>query len=512
MRNAAESLPPQHMPSVRPRSSAAVLLTRGVGADLEVYLVLRSPKLKFFGGYWACPGGALDEVDRRPGDEDLEGALERCALRELFEETGILPAPLAAAIPSAIRGSLRESLLDRTTDAEAWRPFADAVEAARSHLRRITAITTPPLGLIRHYTPYLHIELPDGEEPEILRGELIEGRFIGIATVLDEWRRGGITIVPPVMFLLEILARRGLEAFYEEAARTGERIAQGQLHRSVFTPGALVAPLRTPTLPPAETTNTILVGGERVFVIDPATPEVSEQERLFETMDRWLRDGRRFEGVLLTHHHHDHVGAVRVTAERYGLPVHAHPETLSRLELSGLETRTVEDRHEFDLGLAPDGSPDWRMIAHHTPGHAPGHLVFIESRYRAAFVGDLVSTLSTIVIDPPEGHMATYIASLERIREERIEFLYPSHGPIHREGQRTLDYHLKRRADREGKLLAALEAGPATPAQLLPIVYDDAAPEVMPYAERSMIAGLEKLAEEGRALERDGCWRLANPN
>ncbi|MBM3973083.1 MAG: NUDIX domain-containing protein, partial [Planctomycetes bacterium] len=80
------------------RTAAALLITRGDGQDRAVFLVERSLELRFFGGYWALPGGTLAPED---GDASapagLEAALQRCALRELFEETGLLRHDLPQA-------------------------------------------------------------------------------------------------------------------------------------------------------------------------------------------------------------------------------------------------------------------------------------------------------------------------------------------------------------------------------------------------------------------------------
>jgi len=490
------------------RRSSAVLLTRRSGDRHQVFLVERAAHLRFFGGYWAFPGGVVDEVDRLPGDADERAALERCALRELFEETGVLGPELSRAIPRARRRELRAALLDRGSDAGAWREFVHAADADRRALRHVTTITTPPFAPVRHQTPFLHLELPDGEAPEVLEGELVRGAFFDAEEVLETWSAGRQDVAPPVLYLLDLLRGGDLEGFLERARRMGERLVAGELHRACFAPGTMTAPLRTPTLPPATTTNCVLVGEERIWIVDPATYEGSEQARLFETLDRRRAEGRELAGVLLTHHHHDHVGAVGAVARRHDLEVHAHPETLARVDLTGLRAVPLRDGERRELGVAPDGSPGWHLTAYETPGHAHGHLVFVDSRYRTAVVGDLVSTLSTIVIDPPEGHMATYIASLRRVLELDIRVLIPAHGVPQRVGADTLRYHLARREEREAKLVAALEAGPRSLDELLPVVYDDAPEPIRPLAARSLLAGLEKLAEEGRAGLADGRWSL----
>jgi glyoxylase-like metal-dependent hydrolase (beta-lactamase superfamily II)/8-oxo-dGTP pyrophosphatase MutT (NUDIX family) len=490
------------------RRSSALILTRGSGAELEVYLVERAPELRFFGGYWALPGGVVDDLDSRPEDgADETVALERAALRELFEETGVWLGD-SAAWDAHSRDAARTDLLLREPSGELWAARAPFVDRATAALRLVCEITTPPFAPVRHRTPFFHAELPDGETPEVLLGELVQGRFWKPAEVIEAWTSGSSLVVPPVLYLLRRMAD-GLEPFFELAKRDTRALAAGRLHEVTFSPGIFMAALATETLPPATTTNTIMIGERRVYIVDPATRDPQEQARLFETLDAWIADGRVLEAVLLTHHHSDHVGAVRVVCERYGLPLLAHAETLSRVEVDGLFTRELNDGDILELGASPDGRSDWKLHVLHTPGHARGHLVFHEDRYGAAVVGDMASTLSTIVIDPPDGHMATYIASLERLRDRGIGMLYPAHGPAFRDGTALLGSLIEHRRAREQRLVAALRSEARDEGQLLAEVYDDLRDErLRPVAARSLRAGLDKLSEEGRARLASGGWQL----
>lgn len=493
----------------RLRRSSALILTRGSGDALEVFLVERAPELRFFGGYWALPGGVVDALDRRASEgEDLERALERAALRELFEETGVWLGE-AGSWDAASRRAARHDLLLREPSGALWNARAAEIDRAARSLRRVCEITTPPFAPVRHHTPFFHAELPAGESPEVVLGELVQGRFWKPAEALAAWTSGAALVVPPVLYLMRRMAD-GLDAFFERADTDTRALAAGRLHEVTFSPGVFMAALATETLPPATTTNTILVGDRRVHIVDPATRDPQEQARLFETLDAWRAEGRTLESVLLTHHHSDHVGAVRAVCERYGLPLGAHRETLARLDVGGLYLRELNDGDVLELGIAPDGSADWKLHVLHTPGHAPGHLVFIEDRYNAGIVGDMASTLSTIVIDPPEGHMATYLASLARLRERGIGMLYPAHGPAHRDGTALLGALIEHRGAREARLRAALRHEARRERELLSEVYDDLADErLVPVAARSLRAGLDKLAEEGIAQLVERGWRLA---
>lgn len=503
-------------PSVPPlRHSAAVLLTRlRPDGEREVLLVRRAPALAFFGGYWACPGGVVDPCDRaQPDGEPALADLARCARRELFEETGIL---LGGGVAAEERARLRDAL-ERGEAAE-WgtrapaRPLAGVFELA-AH------VTTPPFARVRYRTAFLHAELPREEEPAAraldLSGELDGARWVRPADAVGAWLAGELLVVPPVLYLLRALAEHPLALALAASRRTAEAVDAGRPHDVRHTPGVFTLPLRTPTIPPATTTNCYVVGEDALFVIDPATWEDGERERLFALLDELRAQGRRIAGVVATHHHPDHVGSVDAVSRRYAAPVLGHPLTLARLPEPPRDARALEDEDELALGRAPDGSPGWRLRALHTPGHDRGHLAFVESRYGAAVAGDLVSTLSTIVVDPPEGHMATYLASLARLAREASGVLYPAHGTAARDARAAVAAVLEHRRAREERLARALDEGARTEEELLARVYDDVADALRPLAARSLAAGLEKLAEDGRARRRAGVWepvRLDKPN
>jgi glyoxylase-like metal-dependent hydrolase (beta-lactamase superfamily II) len=307
--------------------------------------------------------------------------------------------------------------------------------------------------------------------------------------------------------LLQLMTAGPAEGFPTRARAEADRLAKGGLHPIFFVPGIQLVPLRTPTIPPAKTTNTYLVGESRVWIVDPATPHADEQARLFELLDAWRAQGRQLAGILVTHHHEDHVGAVVATSQRYSLPVSAHALTLERLPRGFVPGRALADGDAIEVGDAPDGLPGWHLSAVFTPGHDRGHLCFVDSRYRAALVGDLCSTLSTIVIDPPEGHLRTYLDSLRRVLDLGIGTLLPAHGPGVQDGRRVLRDYLVHRHEREVALRAALGETPRAVADLVPEVYGDTDQGLWPLAARSLLAGLQKLEEDGLAERQGDLWR-----
>jgi glyoxylase-like metal-dependent hydrolase (beta-lactamase superfamily II) len=170
------------------------------------------------------------------------------------------------------------------------------------------------------------------------------------------------------------------------------------------------------------------------------------------------------------------VSAVPAVVERYGWPVWAHAETAAALASTIAIARTLGDGDVLPLGTSPDGQPGWTLEAMHTPGHSRGHLAFRESRYGAILAGDLVSTVSTIMIAPPDGHLATYLASLARLRALPCGTLYPAHGPAKRDSHAVLDAYVAHRAERERKVRAALGPEPRWLDEILPRAYDDVPP------------------------------------
>jgi len=488
--------------SARTRRATAVIMTRGGESDPQVFLAQRAPTMRFMGGYWAFPGGNLSEHDALDEQDSESLVLARCAAREVFEETGVLASMLgeaALAQGRPARGVAREA-------PASWRALLAAARPWRQWFRPVCRITTPEFFPVRFETDFLHLPLRDDEAPQVDGSELVDGRLYRPAAAIEAWERGEMLIAPPVLLLLRLLAAHGLHDFYAAAEAEARALAAGKLHPVTFTPGCLVAPLRTPTLPPATTTNTLVAGSERLYVVDPGSGDAQELQRLFAALEERRAAGARLEAILMTHHHADHVGGVEALSQRFALPVRAHPAFYERVAGDYRRGEPLGDGDRIPLGRAPDGSEGWHLEVLHTPGHAVDHLSFIDSRYGAAIVGDLCSTVSTIIIDPPEGHLRTYLESLERLLETAMTTLYPAHGVPDREGKALVRRYLAHRAEREAALLAALDTEPRTPEQLVPAVYTDVPEQVYPLAARSLLAGLIKLEEDGKAAASGAGW------
>jgi glyoxylase-like metal-dependent hydrolase (beta-lactamase superfamily II)/8-oxo-dGTP pyrophosphatase MutT (NUDIX family) len=488
------------------RTAVSVLLTRDPESS-EVYLIERNPKLKFFGGYYAFPGGTLDAEDHTipvASPENLSDEVMPyivAAAREVLEETGVLLTRGDKISASATKEYRRKLLSGAMNFSYFLQHECLEVDVRAFHV--ICKIVTPEFSPVRYETYFLWASIPDDQTPEIWEGELMAGEFVSAEDALSRWKGGEILVVPPVIVMLQELVGRKVRTFTSSVVEIAQSYLRGKIHRVYFTPGIQMVTLKTRTLLPATHTNAYVIGESEIYVVDPAPSDQDEQAKLWDYLDDLLKEDRKLKGILLTHHHSDHVGALGECQAKYGLPLLAHEKTAAKL-VDVECSQFLNHGDELPLGTSPDGEPNWKLQVLHTPGHASGHLAFRENRYGAVIAGDLISTVSTIVISPPDGHLATYLDSLRQLQSVTDGTLYPSHGPAVREGKRVIQYYLKHREERELKLLAALSQTPSSSYDLVRHVYDDVDSSIWPLAEHSLRAGLIKLIEEGRCKEVSG--------
>ena len=280
------------------------------------------------------------------------------------------------------------------------------------------------------------------------------------------------------------MGERTVESLYEQV-RAQVAVPRDDTVATLLpvAPGIRVLALRTPTLPPAAHTNVYLVGPEAgpVAVVDPGSPYPDQQAILDDVLAKIP-----IELVLLTHHHGDHTGGAVALADRWGVPIAAHPATARRLASRVPVTREIHD-----------GDVIHGALAIHTPGHAEGHLCFEIGG--STIAGDMVAGLGTILIDPSEGDMALYLASLECLLVRPQTTLLPAHGPAISDGHGKLREYLAHRKMREARVLGSLSAEAASVAALVASAYSDTPQALWPLAERSLLAHLAKLLREGRA-------------
>lgn len=256
---------------------------------------------------------------------------------------------------------------------------------------------------------------------------------------------------------------------------------------STLIPGVRRVLAPNPSMMTGPGTNTYLFGTEDVAVVDPG-PNIGKH------LDRIQSEASSIRWVLVTHTHPDHSPAAAVLAERTGAeligrppPATAHQDQSfqpDRIVAGG--DRLVTD--EFCLEVLE------------TPGHASNHVCYLHEETRWLVTGDHVIEGSTVVINPPDGNMRDYIRSLERARDLNPSALLPGHGNLIEKPRELIDWIIAHRLQREVSVALALAANPDSKAKdLVPIVYRDVPAHLYEWAERSLLAHLIKLVEDGAA-------------
>lgn len=542
--------------SVAIRPAATLILLRDTEHGPQVLLLRRARGAAFLGGAYVFPGGAVDAADgdaatlalvhgltADAADAHLgtPGALRYwiTAVRECFEECGVLLACRADESPVGDARWLhaaRVALQRGELAFGAW--------LARERLRVpahdvvycdhwITPAGRPRRFDTRFFlarAPSWQAASPDAAEivdaawlrPEDALARVREGameaayatrqvlhelaRFASVDATLDGARaRGPIAVRRPVV----AQGAQGPRVFGEgDAAYAEIRWSDpGETTQTTYdlVPGApkrldawvtrIIAPNGSVMTGPG--TNTYLVGEASLVVIDPGPSIDAHLEAVLAAA------AGRIRWIACTHTHRDHSPAALRLAQAtgaplIGLPPPPHP---------GQDATFRPDR----LPRADERLVLGDVVLHvvHTPGHASNHCCYRLEATGMLFTGDHVMQGSTVIIDPPDGDMRAYLASLERLLALEMAIIAPGHGYLigapHDEVRRLMAHRLAR----EARVVDALRAlGPAPLDTLLPRVYADVPVQKHRAASRSLLAHLAKLAAEDRVREEGGRYAL----
>jgi glyoxylase-like metal-dependent hydrolase (beta-lactamase superfamily II)/8-oxo-dGTP pyrophosphatase MutT (NUDIX family) len=418
------------------------------------------------------------------------------AIREIFEETGALIARGVENLSAERRAAMRDELHSgKASFKELLEREGLALDAKL--LTDAPRWVTPETSPRRYNTRFFAAWLPEGQETEVIPGELQAGEWLRPKEALRKWIDGDCLIVTPIFTAIQALAE-GVEDFAERMLSVSQEERNHLERRVQFRYGIFLCPLRAPTLPPATHTNCYLVGGDEMVVIDPGSPYPDQQAVLDHVVARFIEQGKRFREILITHLHPDHIGGVAHLAEKFNLPVAAHRLTAEAISGDVRVDRFIDDGEVIELHEAAT-ELTWRLRAMWTPGHARGHLSFYEERTGSLLTGDCVVGFGTVVIAPPEGNMNDYIASLRRYLElPRLTALMPGHGAVIADARGRIEEYITHRRDREEQIVGAMQAGAGAIPQIVKAVYTDVPEAMHQLAELSVLAHLEKLEGEGR--------------
>ena len=285
----------------------------------------------------------------------------------------------------------------------------------------------------------------------------------------------------------------------------GERQADGALGAVEEMGGGIrriVAPNPSPMT--LHGTNTYLIGEREVAVIDPGPNIPSHLEAILAA----LGPRQRVSHIFVTHSHIDHSALAPALARETGAPTCAYgpwgsglSETMATLAADGLEGGEGADRAFVpDLALANGetvATDEWELTAHWTPGHLGNHMCFALGD--VLFVGDLVMGWASSMVSPPDGDLTDFMASCRKLRALKARVLHSGHGDPVTKPTARIDWLIAHRLEREAQIAEQLGQGPVTARELAAAIYTDTPPELLPAAERNVLAHLIDLHGRGVA-------------
>jgi glyoxylase-like metal-dependent hydrolase (beta-lactamase superfamily II)/8-oxo-dGTP pyrophosphatase MutT (NUDIX family) len=405
----------------RPASTVVLLRPGPIGP--EVLLTLRPDSMAFGGGLHVFPGGRVDAADgdprileRTPGGD----AARVAAIRELFEEAGVLLAVLPsgqsvasdARLPTELprlRAALVAGELDLATILEQhdlWLPTDQLVPIARWQ--------TPRAYPRRFDARFFAVEMPAGAILDLDPGEVAGHAWLTPAAALARMAAGEVQLWPPTSCTLQRLER----AVDIGTIRDGLVLVDGlPFGRDVIDDGLTRLTGGKAFGPAGRPANTILVGQDRVVVVDPGDTD----EDFIDLIEaEAAARGGRIAAIALTHVDPGHASGSVVLQERTGAPIFAGPGGAASLSWAVTE---IGDGATVDLG-------DVRLLAISTPGHRPDHLAF-QLPDATILSGDALTDRPTLVL-PPRGNDQAARDSRDRIAALRPARIVPGHGPVMR--------------------------------------------------------------------------------
>lgn len=544
------------------RSAATVLLLRDGPQGLEVLMTRRSMSASFAPGAYVFPGGGIDAADaqchaqstRRPTQSDLHLTQAIAAIRESFEELGVLLARRADG--SHLRTN-DIAALDRKA------PFAAQCAAHSLTLAGAEVfvlahwITDRDLPK-RFDVPFLVARMPEGQEPVADESEQFEPVWVRPADALARHAAGQFFIIFPTIRTLDRLqAYAAVDAVLAACSATDEPLftscpragllhgkeSRHMEHEAPFGELALTCPdgqivhelawqterpvallknvqrltAPNPGFMTGPGTNSYLVGDPHTgyAVIDPGPDDAEHIERL------WRAAGGDVRAIVCTHSHPDHSpGAARLRAlcaqgGRAAPPILGLPSApTARANSAFTPDRALANGERITL---QDNGTSHTLRAVHTPGHAANHVCLVLEEDGLLFSGDHILNGSTTVIDPPDGNMADYLDSLDKLEavcaEHAVHFILPAHGyvlgdwphsadnpsgPAHGGARAAIAQLKAHRLAREAKVARALQALPDGPVdEWVKLAYADVPERLWPVAQRSLLAHVERIRSLG---------------
>ena len=448
------------MNNPRPLESVSVLFIH----EQHIFAVQRQAYLLAFPGYHAFPGGKIDK-DESSTPFETEFLCEHDALR--------------------MRALQREIVEELGYDLEEGIKQGEVLSVSE-----LAVALAPPFAPVRFRTWFYRVDLNERPNFKVDSGEFAESFWKTSEELLETYKAGKSLMVPPTRWVLAGLQKNPQATEFGDLSQD---FSNNDLVPSLeMLEGIPQLAVKSATLPPASTTNAFLLGDSDApkLLVDPSPNSQDEYRRLLNTVQ-----DKKLDAIFLTHHHPDHHQFSNQLARQLKLPIILSQDTQQRLTLKNgedyFEQVELHNAVETEEVTRWHGSP---VRVYEIPGHDAGHLGLAPDTLDWFIVGDLIQGIGTVVIPSPEGNMATYYSTLEKVIALNPEVIIPSHGIPMRSTHRLIET-LKHRRARESQILKLSKAGKSKQ-EILENLYKGIDPRLQQLAMLNIDAHLVKLHKE----------------
>lgn len=429
----------------------------------QIFFIKRQNYLSVFPGYYATPGGKVDQTD---STEALKG--------------DIWPAHIKPQILHALIREVKEELnYDLMEEIEKGEVVS---------IDDIGLAITPEFNPYRFKNYYLKITLKKPHKFDIDLNEVEFGEWNTPANLIERYRSGHVLAVPPAVTLLKTFAENPQHNTPIDMTLPHDPDTEVPMIESICGVRQYL-PL-SHTFPPANRTNSFIIGDEDQvkYLIDPSPRDEAELEKFIKSVSKV-----GFDRIFITHHHPDHYEFSRDIALRFKVPMEMSQFTYTIIGAKYFEGIEINLRKEGDVITKSLGQ---NVRVYEVPGHDEGQLALAPDNMSWFLAGDLIQTIGTVVIGGPEGDMQKYFHSLKRVIDLNPKNIIPSHGIIIG-GTNKLVQTLQHRQEREDQIKELLGMG-RNINEILEVIYVGLKPELLPYALKTIEAHITKINNDAK--------------
>ena len=434
----------------------------------EIFSIRRQNYLKAFPGFFAFPGGKID-----PSDHNFD-----------FQH------PLLEDFPAHEMGALF-----REIDEELGYSIEDAFnQNSITEISKLGIAVTPPFEKFRFNAHYYKIVLSEKPELNVDDGEIAWSGWLTHSDLSEKYHAGEALMVVPTLRTIEHLAE---DINTQEIKKINlEYDLEKELPYLELLKGVGCIYVPSNTLPPADTTNSLVLGdqGSLRIITDPSPESDEIFEKLMTTLTIRL-EKNPIEAILLTHHHPDHHERAPQLARQLKLPILCTKITQQRLlgkygkdYLDDIELRCIAQDDKITKWLGKD------VICQELPGHDDGMVGLAVEDMSWFYVSDLVEPFTTVVIPEPEGDMQVYFDSLKRVIALNPKVIIPSHG-MPMGGTHLLEKTLHHRIERENQIISLLADG-IEEDKIVDELYSGLDKRLLPLAHQNVRQHIRKIYAE----------------